>query len=82
MHCGCINHCFVVKAPANAIMRRKQRQRRQEQLTCFSLIAVQPPMHGLQVVAKVSKTDQMGAKLPKYYEWDQEDCHLIYTFIS
>ena len=26
MQCGCMNCCFVVKAPANAIMQRKQRQ--------------------------------------------------------
>ena len=26
MQCGCTNRCFVVKAPANAIMQSKQRQ--------------------------------------------------------
>ena len=32
MQCGCMNCCFVVKAPANAIMQRKQRELGQKQL--------------------------------------------------
>ena len=46
MQCGCMNCCFVVKAPANATMQRKQRQLGQKQfLTYFTnLIAVQPSM--------------------------------------
>ena len=46
--CGCINCCFVVKAPANAIMQHKPQTMptwTKPILTCFTkLIAVQPSM--------------------------------------
>ena len=40
-----MNCCFVVKAPANAIMQRKQRNLDKNNLDMFSkLIAAQPSM--------------------------------------
>ena len=45
MQCRCRNCCFVVKAPANAIMQRKQCQLGQKQFWCITkLIAVHPSM--------------------------------------
>ena len=56
-NCGCINCCFVVKAPANTIMQHKQRQLWQNQFCFTKLIAVQPSMAEYELTMYQIKVD-------------------------
>ena len=46
MQCGCMNCCFVVKAPANAIMQHKQRQIGQNYCDMFYKMYCCAAIHG------------------------------------
>ena len=72
--CWCTYCCFVVKAPANAIMQHKQRLLGQNQFDMFyKMIAVQPSMAMNELCTKLKLTNYAIMR------WNQF-CYICFQF--